>query len=257
MSSQSKPKTNTDARQSSQNLVMIGVIVAIAVIAAVIFIVLLQNQANQGGATGDIYPFLEVNNDGTFASDFESGEIYQWRMPDGGFVMGNPNAQVTLVEFADFLCPHCQSYKPQIDRFVEEFVLTGQAKFEYRMIPTQTLSEFVGGVAECAAEAYEGGFYPVHEELFRIARSGAVTDSIGRNIAEEFDLDYAELLECTSDADQLRADGALGSRAGVASTPTIRIRIGDSDPQPIGPAYERGQVPYEVIAGAILTAQVQ
>lgn len=257
MSSQLKPKTSENARQVPQNIVIIGVIVGIAVIAAIGFIVLSQSQASEGGASGDVIPFLETNSDGSFASDYEAGEVYQWRMADGGFVMGNPDAPVTLVEFADFLCPACQGYKPEIDRFIEEFVMTGQAKFEYRMIPTQQLSPFVADVAECAAELYEGGFYPVHEELFRITRSRAVDESVGRELAETFDLNYAELLECTSDADQLQADGTLGNRLGVQSTPTIRVRYGDSTPQIISDAYARGPVPYEVISGVIQLAPVQ
>ncbi|QCI79904.1 hypothetical protein E6W36_11505 [Hankyongella ginsenosidimutans] len=29
---------------------------------------------------------------------------------DGGFIMGNPNAPIKLVEFASFTCPHCADF---------------------------------------------------------------------------------------------------------------------------------------------------
>jgi protein-disulfide isomerase len=29
------------------------------------------------------------------------------RLEDGGFVLGDPAAPITIVEFADFLCSHC------------------------------------------------------------------------------------------------------------------------------------------------------
>ena len=30
--------------------------------------------------------------------------------PEGGFVMGNPNAPVKLVEFGSMTCPHCAEF---------------------------------------------------------------------------------------------------------------------------------------------------
>ena len=54
--------------------------------------------------------------------------------PEGGFVMGNPNAPVKLVEYGSMTCPHCAEFeeagatKPLIDKYVK----TGQVSFEFR-----------------------------------------------------------------------------------------------------------------------------
>ncbi|NJL57795.1 thioredoxin domain-containing protein [bacterium] len=241
-------------------MTMIIAIGVAAVLAAAAFIVISMSQADQGGATDTLYPQVEVSDDGTFSlvdgGEIEPGAVYQWRRTDGGFVIGNPNAPVTIVEFADFLCPACQGYKPEIDRFIREYVLTGQAQFEYRMILTQQNSQVVAQVAECAAEMYEGGFYPVYEELFRIAQSRFVDASVGRDIARSFDLDYAVMLECMAEADQFTVDARLGQgqNPAISSTPTMRVRYGDGPLQVIG-GIPSGGVPFDALAQAVLVAQ--
>lgn len=258
MATQAKSKSGAEKPQ--QNMTMIIAIGAVAVLAAVVFIILSMNQAGGGGATDVLYPQIEVNEDGTFTlaagGDIEPDGVYQWRRTDGGFVIGNPNAPVTIIEFADFLCPACQSYKPEIDRFIEEYVMTGQAQFEYRMILTQQNSLVTAQVAECAAEMHEGGFYPVYEELFRIAQSRFVDPSVGRDIARTFDLEYASMLECMQDADQSSIDERVGQSQSpaVSSTPTVRVRYGDGPMQMIA-NIPSGGVPFDALAQAVLVAQ--
>ena len=53
--------------------------------------------------------------------------------PEGGFLMGNPNAKVKLVEFGSMTCPHCAEFdetacKPLIDNYVK----TGLVSCEFR-----------------------------------------------------------------------------------------------------------------------------
>ena len=51
----------------------------------------------------------------------------------GGFVMGNPNAAVKLIEFGSMTCPHCREFdeagaQPLIDNYVKK----GQVSWEFR-----------------------------------------------------------------------------------------------------------------------------
>ena len=53
--------------------------------------------------------------------------------PDGGFVMGNPNAPVKLVEYASLTCPHCADFaETGTPKLVDQYVKTGQVSFELR-----------------------------------------------------------------------------------------------------------------------------
>ena len=46
--------------------------------------------------------------------------------PEGGFLMGNPNADVKLVELGSMTCPHCAEFSEQADqKLINEYVKIG------------------------------------------------------------------------------------------------------------------------------------
>ncbi|HWI87587.1 MAG TPA: thioredoxin domain-containing protein [Sphingomonas sp.] len=53
--------------------------------------------------------------------------------PEGGFVMGNPNAPVKLIEYASFTCPHCQRFAATgIAPLKTKYISTGKVSWEFR-----------------------------------------------------------------------------------------------------------------------------
>ena len=53
--------------------------------------------------------------------------------PEGGFIMGNPNAPVKLVEFASLTCGHCAKFSAEgVPAVIDKYVRTGQVSFELR-----------------------------------------------------------------------------------------------------------------------------
>lgn len=195
------------------------------------------------------------------ASSIDYSALNPSRNADGAFVIGDPNAPITLVEFADFGCPHCQTYHTNIQRFINEFVVTGQARLEYRMFVSaggQT-SEFVHQIAECIDDAQPGAFWDAYDRFYVLAKTGRYfLDDTPRTVVQELGLSYTEVLQCSSDATQGRTDVQFGQNRGVNGTPAIMVRYGDGDAQWInfgGTNYERGAVPYDVIAQVVRAAQ--
>jgi protein-disulfide isomerase len=53
--------------------------------------------------------------------------------PDGGFLMGNPDAKVKLVEFASLTCPHCKDFHAEAANIIKNrYVATGDVSYEFR-----------------------------------------------------------------------------------------------------------------------------
>src|SRR5690348_2509216 len=53
--------------------------------------------------------------------------------PAGGFVMGNPNAKVKLVEYGSMTCPHCRAFDADgVPTLVGKYVKSGKVSWEFR-----------------------------------------------------------------------------------------------------------------------------
>jgi protein-disulfide isomerase len=62
----------------------------------------------------------------------QSWEQVVTKTPEGGFLMGNPDAPVKLIEFGSMTCPHCADFEEDVDELVNDYVKTGQVSFEFR-----------------------------------------------------------------------------------------------------------------------------
>ncbi len=206
----------TEKAKTSQrnNRLMITLVVVAAAIVALAFVIL----SSQGGSSSDGSAYADIP---------------QARQADGGFVLGSADAPITIVAFEDFLCSHCQRFKPTVDQFITQYVATGMARFEYRVFPAvhPGYSPLAGKLAECADTLRPGSFWHAHDVLFEIASARAFSDQSSRTFADSMDLSYADLLECTTDAQQVDIDTQLGTQLGVTGTPTIMLRYGNSAPQ--------------------------
>jgi protein-disulfide isomerase len=183
----------------------------------------------------------------------------QLRTEDGAFVVGEPDAPITIIDFTDFACVHCQDYRPTLDQIITDFVATGQAKFELRIFPTAggEVTYFVGRLLECAAHQRAGAFWEGYELLYSYALNGDYDENVGRQLARDLDLNYSKLLTCVPDADQVETDMAFARDNGVGGTPGIMVRYGDDNPEFVrlnGQTYDRGGVPYEILEQTILAA---
>ncbi|MEO8395631.1 MAG: thioredoxin domain-containing protein [Chloroflexota bacterium] len=176
----------------------------------------------------------------------------QTRQPDGGFVVGQPDAPITVIEFIDYACPHCQDYRPVIDQVLMQYLAAGEMKYELRLFPTaggQT-SYFVDQFAECAEKQRKGTFWQAYDLLYGYATSGQYDLHVGEQMAKFFKLDYDKMVACVDGAKQVGTDVQLGIQLGVTGTPAVMVRLGDEEPQFItagGRTYDAGGVPLDVL----------
>jgi protein-disulfide isomerase len=196
----------------------------VAVAAAAVVVALISMQAFAGGSAGSVPPRIAT------------GE---------GRVLGDPDAPVTVVEYADFQCPVCKRAESSIiARLEQDYVLDGRVNIEFRMFP------FLGQESWAAAAAAEaardqGKFWEYHDALFNAQgreNSGAFSYDRLVEIAGDLGLDIQQFdasLNGHVDAIQAEADAARG--AGVNSTPTFFI----------GDTKIAGAQPYEVFVQAI------
>jgi protein-disulfide isomerase len=84
--------------------------------------------------------------------------------PEGGFVMGNPNAKVKLVEFGSLTCPHCAEFEEQGGKeLVDNYVKKGLVSWEFRNFVRDPYDMTATLLARCGGPA---SFFGLTRNLF-------------------------------------------------------------------------------------------
>ncbi|GEM_PF-232364 len=141
----------------------VGTVVLLAVLAAGLLIALSQLSALRERAGTDL-PVPAPAAGGTAS---ESGATAQpapagLRQP----TLGDPEAPVLIVEFAEFYCPYCAKFTwetfPKIE---EDYIATGRVRYEFRNLVVHGEAALLAAVAgECAHDG--GRFWSYLDRLF-------------------------------------------------------------------------------------------
>lgn len=81
--------------------------------------------------------------------DYAQGQEGTW----GDIVYGNPDAPVTVIEYASLVCGHCANYaKNEFPDFAKKYIETGKVKFIYRNYLLGRLDMVASAIARCGSE---------------------------------------------------------------------------------------------------------
>lgn len=83
--------------------------------------------------------------------------------PEGGFVMGNPQAKLTLVEYGSFTCPHCRDLAKEADEPLRKYVDTGKISYEFRSFARNPLDVPATMIARCGGK---DPYYALISQIF-------------------------------------------------------------------------------------------
>jgi protein-disulfide isomerase len=85
--------------------------------------------------------------------------------PAGGFLMGNPEAKVQLIEFASMTCPHCREFdETGVQPLIDNYVKSGKVGYELRNYVRDPFDLTATLIARCGGGAT---FFPMTRALFR------------------------------------------------------------------------------------------
>lgn len=151
------------------------------------------------------------------------------QLPANAPRLGNPNAKVTIVEFADFQCPYCGKFQQEVYPFIkQEYVDTGKASFVYLDFTfLGDESKFAAQAAKCAGE--QGKFWEYHDKLLESQNGenqGAFTVSKLKGFARSIvpnTFVFNQCLDSKKYSQAVADETALGRAAGIAATPTVLV----------------------------------
>jgi protein-disulfide isomerase len=152
--------------------------------------------------------------------------------PAQGYLLGNPNAPVHVLEFADFECPACGNFAVVTEPDVRKRIIeTGLANYRYFdfPLPMHKNTWYASEAAACAND--QGKFWDMHDRLFQGQTdwNGEATSnpsSVFEGYAKDLGLDVAKWKTCYDTHAHLRdiqANRAEAERRKVSQTPTFVI----------------------------------
>jgi protein-disulfide isomerase len=159
-----------------------------------------------------------------------------------GRILGDANAPVTIVEYADFQCPVCKRAESAIiSQLEKDYIQTGKVKLEFRMYPFIGQESFNAAQAADAA-GEQGKFWEYHDALYNAQgreNGGNFTYDKLVAIAGQVGLDvpkFEEALSSNKYLDPIQKEADSAREHGVSSTPTFFV--GDKKLEGIRPYDE-------------------
>jgi protein-disulfide isomerase len=135
---------------------------------------------------------------------------------------GNPAAKVTLVEFADYECPHCKRLQPVLRQIMDEFHDEVKLYFKHYPLPQHTNARLAAEAAVAAQRQKK--FWQFQDKLWD--KQDDLTPVEIEKIAKESGLDVAKFRQDLDSADvkaKVQKDRADGQAVGIQATPTLYI----------------------------------
>jgi protein-disulfide isomerase len=142
--------------------------------------------------------------------------------------LGDPNAPVTIIEYASLTCPHCAQFtKEVLPELKERYIVPGKVRLIYRDFPLDERALMAAALAHCAGPDRYFGFIDV---LFETQSGWARADDyLGalKKLGKLGGMTDQQMDQCLADDDltngilQSRLDGQ--NKYQVSSTPTFII----------------------------------
>ncbi len=172
---------------------------------------------------------------------------------NGSPILGNPNAEITVIEFGDYQCHFCNVYFQDTEhKIVENFVDTGKVKIifkDFTIIGPDSVS--AAHFAHCAGE--QERFWEYHNILYNNwsgENNGWASNDNLLQFANEIDLDMNELKKCNNEnryKTLIESSNSDARSLGLTGTPAFFV-IANGNAQKI-----HGAQPYDVFENVFET----
>lgn len=148
--------------------------------------------------------------------------------------LGNPDAAVTVIEYASFTCPHCASFHANnFKQLKTDYIDSGKINFIYRDVYFDRYGLWAAIVARCG-EGAENRFFGIADMIYGKQREWASSSNSPQQIVDQLrtigktaGLTDAQLDTCFSDGDNAQALYAFylqnAEEDDITSTPSFVI----------------------------------
>lgn len=145
------------------------------------------------------------------------------KVSDRDHIQGNSSADLTIVEYGDYQCPHCGAAHPILKEMMAE--LGDQIRFVFRNFPLSEMHEYARPAALAAeAAALQGKFWEMHDAIYDNQQN--LSTRFFMDLAEQLNLDVDQFksdMQKESLEEKVEGDFESGMMSGVNGTPTFFV----------------------------------
>lgn len=148
------------------------------------------------------------------------------------FVFGPASAKVTVVDFSNYLCPHCRDHSNEVLPLIKrDYADSGKVRYVFRDFPFAGQDNVIraGEAAACAADnnryiEYHGALSRTQNEI--ATRSGEALDNFLSDLAGQIGMAPATFSQCLKSGNKwagVLEDGKKAEMLGLTSTPSFLV----------------------------------
>lgn len=192
------------------------------------FSILFQNEISLNFKKGENQPLAQ--NTAPSAPTAPQGKVNV--SEDDDPYLGSKDAKVVLVEFSDFQCPFCKSFRDAVfSQLKADYLDTGKARLVYRDYPLSFHPNAEGAAEAANCANAQGKFWSYHDTLFTKQDDWAsLPADRAKNTyityAGNIGLDTGAFTTCLNEGTykaEIQKDFSDGNSAGVSGTPTVFV----------------------------------
>src|SRR5438477_4670383 len=150
--------------------------------------------------------------------------------PLGDMSLGQPNATVTIIEYASMTCPHCAHFHETVyPKLKAQYIDTGKVRFIFREFPLDLKAAAGSMLARCVGKDDPNKYFAVVDTLFRTQEHWAQNDTVDalKRVGRQAGFSAQSVDSCLASQDTLDAIKKTQEHAyeklKVNSTPTFFV----------------------------------
>ena len=145
---------------------------------------------------------------------------------DDDAILGDKNAEVTIIEFSDYQCPFCgRFWSDTLPSIKSEYIDSGKVKLVFRDFPLTSIHPLAQPSAEAVECVREKGgdeaYYKMHDKIF--ANQPSLSESNLKAWAKELGYDITSCLDSGKFKNEVQKDTQDAQAAGGRGTPYFVI----------------------------------
>jgi protein-disulfide isomerase len=152
--------------------------------------------------------------------------------PNGGVLVGDQNAPVTITEYGDFQCPVCGELHELWEPTLEQLIQQGKVKFEFVGLEyldrgtTESLRSAAAAVCAADADKFLDYYNALYNGQSRTENSGFLTNEQLQKYGDSVGITDPAFARCVSSGKfrgWVSRNTDTTSRKGITGTPTVLV----------------------------------